>query len=183
MNLLVRTIKAGLLLAQVLLLGVCVWVALEARRTASIKPRPVLVDIEKGWGVRTIADTLKKEGVLTKKTPFIVRYRLFYRRAALKAGQYEMPAPSTPQSVLEALNRGQVYLRPVTVAEGLTGAGNLSALPGSRIRRRGGLHQGRRGHVRDGAPGPAGRRPRRISFSRDIPAAQGDHGPAKFSPA
>jgi UPF0755 protein len=120
MNLLVRTIKAGLLLAQVLVLGVCVWVALEARRTASIKPRPVLVDIEKGWGVRTIAATLKKEGVLTKKTLFIVRYRLFYHGAALKAGQYEMSAPSTPQSVLEALNRGLVYLRPVTVAEGLT---------------------------------------------------------------
>jgi UPF0755 protein len=120
MNLLVRTIKAGLILAQILLLGVCVWVALEARRAASIPPRAVLVEIEKGWGVRAIADALKKEGVLTNKTLFVGRYRLFFHRAALKAGQYELTAPSTPQAVIEALSRGLVYLRPVTVAEGLT---------------------------------------------------------------
>lgn len=120
MSLLARSIKAGLLLAQFLLLGVCVWVALEARRTAAIKPRPVLVEIEKGWGVRTIAETLKREGVLAKKALFIARYQLFFRRAALKAGEYEMAAPSTPQAVLEALSRGLVHLRPVTVAEGLT---------------------------------------------------------------
>ncbi len=120
MNLLVRAIKSALALAQVLLLGVCVWVALESRRVATISPRTVLVEIEKGWGVRTIAEALKREGVLTKKTLFVGRYRLFFHRAALKAGQYEMAAPSTPQAVLDALGRGLVYLRPVTVAEGLT---------------------------------------------------------------
>ena len=116
MNLLSRTLRAGLALVQVILLGVCVWLALENHHLHSLRPRPVLVEIEKGWGVRTIAETLKREGVLTKKTLFIGRYRLFFRRAALKAGQYEMAAPSAPQTVLEILTRGLVYLRPVTVA-------------------------------------------------------------------
>ena len=113
-----RAIKFGLILAQGVLLGVCVWVALESRRTASLKPRPVLVEIERGWGVRSIAEALKKEGVLTKTTPFIWRYRLFFGRTMLKAGQYEMTAPSAPQAVIEALVRGLVYLHPVTVAAG-----------------------------------------------------------------
>ncbi len=120
MNLLSRALKTALALVQVFLLGVCVWVSLESRRVASLKPHPVLIEIEKGWGVRTIAETLKREGVLTKKTLFVARYRLFFRRAALQAGQYEMAAPSSPQSVLEALSRGLVYLHSVTVAEGLT---------------------------------------------------------------
>ncbi len=115
-----RAIKFGLILAQGVLLGICVWVALESRHTASLKPRPVLVEIERGWGVRSIAAALKKEGVLTKTTPFIWRYRLFFRRAMLKAGQYELTAPSAPQAVIETLVRGLVYLHPVTVAEGLT---------------------------------------------------------------
>ena len=120
MKILARAFKAGLILVQVLILGVCVWLALEARRTAAVRPRPVLVEIEKGWNVRTIAEALKRAGVLTKKTPFIGRYRFLSSRPALKAGQYELTAPSSPQAVLEALTRGLVYLKPVTVAEGLT---------------------------------------------------------------
>jgi UPF0755 protein len=120
MRFLRRAIRIAFILAQAAILAVCVWVALESRRLAAIKPRPALVEIEKGWGVRMIAEALKKEGILVKTTPFVWRYRLFYAHQSLKAGQYELAAPSSPQAIIDALIKGQVYLRPVTIAEGLT---------------------------------------------------------------
>lgn len=121
MRFLRRAIERIFIAALGLLLGICIWVALESRPIVSIRSRPILVEIEKGWGVRTIADSLKKAGVLTKTTPFVWRYRLFFHRQPLKAGQYEIAVPASPQTVIETLIKGLVYLHPVTVAKGLTG--------------------------------------------------------------
>ena len=121
MNLPLLPIKFAVAVAETALLGVCVWIGLGNDRTAHLKPRPVLVEVEKGQGVKAIAETLKREGVLTKMTPFLWRYRAFYGGRNLKAGQYQLQAPSVPRAVIETLIQGRVYLRPVTVIEGLTG--------------------------------------------------------------
>ncbi|MDD8026724.1 MAG: endolytic transglycosylase MltG [Acidobacteriota bacterium] len=116
-----RPIKLLLVLAQVALLGICVWTALESAASGPRPGNPVLVEIGKGKGASAIAGELKATGVLTKTTPFLWRYRMFYSGKPLKTGQYMLPAASPPAAVIEALIRGRVYLRPVTVAEGLTG--------------------------------------------------------------
>ncbi len=116
-----RPIKALLILAQVALLGVCVWTALESAAGAGKRGAAVLVEIPRGKGASAIASELKAKGVLAKTAPFLLRYRLFHAGQPLRAGQYSLPASSMPAAVLDALIHGRVYLRSVTVAEGLTG--------------------------------------------------------------
>jgi UPF0755 protein len=121
MRFLFRPIKLLLILAQAALLGVCVWMALETAMPSAQAGRPVLVEIARGQGASAIAARLKAEGVLTKTTPFLWRYRMFYSGKPLKAGEYKLDAPSAPRLVIEALTQGKIFLHPVTVAEGLTG--------------------------------------------------------------
>jgi UPF0755 protein len=121
MRLLIRPIKLLLALAQVALLGFCVWIALESAAPRGENTAPVLVEVERGMGATSIAAELKAKGILSKTMPFLWRYRMFHHGRPLLAGQYRLPAPSAPADVLDALIQGRVYLHPVTVAEGLTG--------------------------------------------------------------
>jgi len=129
MRIFLRIAKGVLLALQVVLMGGWVWLYLESRAPAGPgNAGTAMVEIEKGRGVRTIAAGLKSKGVLHKATPFVLRYELFFRPQSLKAGEYQLPLGGTARDVLEMLLKGRVFLHPVTVAEGLTGAETMEAL-------------------------------------------------------
>jgi len=88
------------------------------------KPGPlqqtVLFAVERGQGVSVIADNLAKQGVITQPLLFKIAARLTDKHTGLHAGEYEFPAGVSMREVLDKMDRGEVYQRRITVAEGLT---------------------------------------------------------------
>ncbi|MEM4408224.1 MAG: endolytic transglycosylase MltG [Candidatus Caldarchaeum sp.] len=83
-------------------------------------PRSVLVEIPKGSGLRDVARILRDEGAIRDDRVFVVYALLKNARSKLKAGEYAFDAGSNMASILDKIVQGKVYLRRITVPEGLT---------------------------------------------------------------
>ena len=79
---------------------------------------PVTVLIPKGSGLEAIARRLQDSGVIADRLVFIVGARL--RKAALKAGEYAIPARISAEEAMRLLADGRTVMHKLTVAEGLT---------------------------------------------------------------
>ena len=115
-----RIIKTALVLAHVLILSLTGWLIFESRGTQAAKAQPVLYDVEKGQGVRAVAESLKQKGIIQKQWLFVLRYEFFFFPRSLKAGEYQFRPSQSSREILEDLIRGKTYLHTVTIAEGLT---------------------------------------------------------------
>jgi UPF0755 protein len=78
------------------------------------------VEIPPGTSVAAIGYRLVEAGVIRDRLAY--RYALWRTGAGrdLKAGEYRFDRPMTPIEVVRTIQRGEVYLRPVTFPEGLT---------------------------------------------------------------
>jgi UPF0755 protein len=115
-----RIIKTALGLAHILILSLAGWLIFESRGAQAAKAQPVLFDVEKGKGVRAIAEALKLKGIIRKQWPFVIQYEFFFFPQSLKAGEYEFRPSQSSQEILEDLIRGKIHLHAITIAEGLT---------------------------------------------------------------
>ncbi|MDP2913968.1 MAG: endolytic transglycosylase MltG [Candidatus Aminicenantes bacterium] len=113
--------KSALIGVQVLVLGGWIWFYLESGTVPGAGSGTVLFEVEKGKGVRAIAEALTAAKILSKRTPFVLGYDLFFAPRSIKAGEYQLPSTGPAGAVLDILINGRVYLHPVTVPEGLTG--------------------------------------------------------------
>jgi UPF0755 protein len=80
----------------------------------------VLFEIAPGQSVRAVARNLRSEGIVRRPWAFLAGYRLFQSGRTLKAGEYEIAVPIAARDLLRALLEGKVFLRPITIPEGLT---------------------------------------------------------------
>jgi UPF0755 protein len=115
-----RSIKTALVLTHVLILSLAGWFIFESRRTQTAQAPPVLFDVEKGKGVRAIAEALELQGIIRKQWPFVLQYEFFFFPQSLKAGEYEFRPSQSSREILEDLIRGKIRLHAITIAEGLT---------------------------------------------------------------
>jgi len=78
------------------------------------------VEIPTGSGVAAIARRLEEAGVIPDRLSF--RYAVWRMgdHRAMKAGEYRFDKPMSPIEVARAIQRGEVYLRQITLREGLT---------------------------------------------------------------
>jgi UPF0755 protein len=83
-------------------------------------PSSVLVEIPKGSGLKDVARILKDGGAIRDDRVFVVYALLRNARSRLKAGEYAFGAGSNMASILDKIVRGRVFLRRITVPEGLT---------------------------------------------------------------
>lgn len=116
----IKTIKAALILLAVSLLLFSAWFSLEFYSPRKSMPQDVLFEIEPGKGARAIAQDLKQKGIIRKKWPFLVGYRLFFSSQSLKAGEYSFRLPLSTKGILATISKGRVFLHPLTIPEGLT---------------------------------------------------------------
>jgi UPF0755 protein len=81
-----------------------------------------LVLIPKGAGLNMIAQKLENEGVISNK--LLLRYGGYKKDVAraIKAGEYLIPEKASAYDVLSMMVEGRIYLRQVTIPEGLTSA-------------------------------------------------------------
>lgn len=76
--------------------------------------------IPRGAGVRDMAETLEREGVIANWLVFIVGQKLTDPQASMKAGEYLFKPGQSMASVVDAIASGKVVAHQVTIPEGLT---------------------------------------------------------------
>lgn len=117
-----------------LVLGVCVYLATFIVLCAAIgfwwlaneyaRPGPLQQETfftaARGQGVSAIADNLEAAGIIHDALVFKVSMRLVRTGETLKAGEYQIPAQSSPKQIMTMMVAGDVFERKVTVREGLT---------------------------------------------------------------
>ena len=116
---LVKIVRLGLISAALLLLLFISWFSLEFYRPMETLPNTVVFEVEKGQTAKEIALNLKKNGIIKKRWPFLVGYRIFFSAQSLKAGEYAIAIPYSPKNILQVLSEGSVYLHSITIPEGL----------------------------------------------------------------
>ncbi|MGX1196686.1 endolytic transglycosylase MltG [Parvibaculum sp. MBR-TMA-1.3b-4.2] len=82
--------------------------------------KPVVVMLPKGIGVRDIAGRLEGAGAISDEMIFRLGVRLEGADAALKAGEYEIPAQASMASIVGILRAGKSIQHRITLPEGLT---------------------------------------------------------------
>jgi UPF0755 protein len=80
------------------------------------------VVIPRGAGPATMAKVLRDEGVIAHPQLFRVALMIDPTPKPIKAGEYEVPAHTSMQALVELLQSGKVVQRRLTVPEGLTTA-------------------------------------------------------------
>jgi UPF0755 protein len=80
---------------------------------------PVLFEYVRGSSGAETAAALEELGVIRSRWLFFAA-RALQPRAVLMAGEYRFAEPDTPAGVLSRFAKGDVFLRPLTIPEGLT---------------------------------------------------------------
>ena len=85
-----------------------------------VEPSPLVYQVERGAGLRRVADDLTGLGVLDH--PYYLLALALDRgdQARLKAGEFELTEGMRPADVLDRLTSGKSIQYPVTIVEGLT---------------------------------------------------------------
>ncbi len=115
-----RIIKITLLVGTAIIFLFATWFSFEFHLRPRSLPKKVFFEVEKGKGPKNISQGLKEAGIIRKKWPFLLAYKLIYSHKSLKAGEYEFLLPISPKDVLRTITEGRVYLHALTIPEGLT---------------------------------------------------------------
>jgi UPF0755 protein len=110
---------AGLLITG--LGGAGYWLYRDSLRAGPLAEPRTLV-IRPHTGIAGIAQSLADGGVIRYELAFEVVARLSGRGTALKAGEYEFPAGTSPVQALDILTAGKTVKHRLTIPEGLTSA-------------------------------------------------------------
>ena len=80
---------------------------------------PVFVEIERGVATPELAERLERAGIIRSKYLFMAM-RALRRNVVLMAGEYQFSEQATPWQVFDTIAQGRVFLRKLTIPEGLT---------------------------------------------------------------
>jgi UPF0755 protein len=108
-----------MVLGLVLLLGVVMWGQKQFREAGPLS-EPVVVEVERGAGLVTIARVLEEAGVIEHPSVFRVGARYTGLDQGLRYGEYEIPPGASMEEILALMNRGSNVFRRFTVPEGWT---------------------------------------------------------------
>ncbi len=80
----------------------------------------IIIEVKKGQSVKTIAENLEKNGVISSKLFFLVYYKLFSSEKTIRNGKYIFSEPLSTKKVLERLLSGKVLVVNLTIKEGMS---------------------------------------------------------------
>jgi UPF0755 protein len=107
-------IFAGLCGAGLLYMHLLSWADRPAGSTAEDK----LFIVSPGQGLRTTAENLRQDGLVSDALRFIILARLEKQDKLLKAGEYFLSTTMTPREILGQMVEGRVHLYRLTIPEG-----------------------------------------------------------------
>ncbi|MDP1026237.1 endolytic transglycosylase MltG [Sphingomonas sp. KR1UV-12] len=111
--------KLGCLVLLIAALVVAALVGANMWAGSGPAERPVSVVVPEGASLARAATELEKAGAIRSASRFRLLARVFGGGAAIKAGEYELPAGASPKQILALLEEGKVRQRIVVVPEGL----------------------------------------------------------------
>ncbi len=117
-----KSAKLFLMTVLFLFLALTAWLARELYHPFRGNGESTFFEAEKGQGAGAIAQGLKARGIIKNSLALRVAYRFYYSEEKLKAGEYEFSFPTSAKEALFKILRGEIFLHPFTVPEGLTGA-------------------------------------------------------------
>lgn len=112
--------------------GYGAWYVMTPLRIASL---PAEFEVPQGTGLRAATRLLQAAGIDVRPMQFEWWARLTGRGSAIKAGNYELTGPTTPEDLLDKLTRGAVMQAEIRIIEGWTFAqlrATLNASPDLR---------------------------------------------------
>lgn len=114
----------------VVLASIAGWLVFEGSldEPLPIPPDGLVVDVPLGTTLSGLSAQLAEDGILQHPRLLRLHARLRQQAAAIKAGEYLVPAGTTPRQLLEQLVAGQVKLHSLTIVEGWTAADLADAL-------------------------------------------------------
>jgi len=115
-----RIVKISLVVCAVSILLFSAWLSLEFYLAPKTAPKKIFFEVENGKGARTIAHSLRENGIIKKEWPFLFGYEILSPSKSLKAGEYAFSVPLSSKEVLKAIVEGKVYLHPIIIPEGMT---------------------------------------------------------------
>jgi len=127
-----NAVFTGLLLL-ILAAGAVIYFGKQKLEAAGPLDRDRSVVIESRKGVRDIADTLKREGVIDQTLPFIAGAILLGVKEDLKAGEYVFEARTSMAKVLQTMVEGRSVQYSITIPEGLTSQQIVQRLRDSNV--------------------------------------------------
>lgn len=97
--------------------GYGLWYAFSPVPAAAL---PVEFEVPPGSSLRATVRVLEKAGLVVRPLHFEAYARVTGRAGAIKAGNYEVTAPSSPSELLDKLTRGAVMQAELRIIEGWT---------------------------------------------------------------
>jgi UPF0755 protein len=121
-----RTLRKPIALAIFGIVAACVYGAWYAFTPVPASTLPVEFEVPPGSGLRATVRVLERAGLDVRPLHFEIYARITGRASAIKAGNYEVAAPSSPAELLDKLTRGAVMQAEQRIIEGW-GFGQLRA--------------------------------------------------------
>ena len=107
----------GLLIGLAVILGL--FLLVQGWHSAGPAPRMTDVVIRDGETLSDAAADLQKAGVIASAHRFVLHAKLFGGGKPVKAGEYSIPAHTSPDAILKLMQQGKTLQRLVTIPEGM----------------------------------------------------------------
>ena len=117
------------IVGSVIFSSLCFWLYVEFKKEGPLRQSEIIL-INRGMSVDSISKKLEAQNIIFDRLVFKVSLRMFADSKSLKAGEYKVPARSSPSEVIRILQSGKQLFRSVTVAEGLTSSQVHSLIEG-----------------------------------------------------
>lgn len=120
MNLLLKVFRLLIVTGLILFLLLTYWLNLELYRSHLSQSEGMIIEIEKGMGLRGISHRLADRKIINHPSLLLFLYYLYYSPQHFKAGEYQIEPGEVLKSILTKMLLGRVKLYQVTIPEGLT---------------------------------------------------------------
>lgn len=115
-----KRIKKWIFLSLLIAIIVAGCLAYYAITSLKLQPDSQEITIQPKSGLKSIANQLVKQGVLTEPWRFIILAKVLHKESYLQAGDYTLNRNVTPYQLLLSLNHGKATQGSVTFIEGRT---------------------------------------------------------------
>jgi UPF0755 protein len=116
----IKRIKRWLFLSLLVSAALAGWLAYYAVSSLKLQPNSQEITIQPKSGLKSIANQLVQQGVLTEPWRFIIIAKALHKESYLQAGDYTLNRNVTPYQLLLSLNHGKATQGSVTFIEGRT---------------------------------------------------------------
>ena len=116
----IRLIKSSLLISVLAAIAFSAWLYHYAKAPLNLTPEAQEIIIQPKSGLKSIANQLVEQHVLSNALPFVLLGRLLGKEPSLQSGSYTLNKNINPYQLLLSLNHGKTTQGSITLIEGKT---------------------------------------------------------------